>query len=157
MPPKTEENDDTLIGEIVDTNQSAQRPHQKIGIEAIVLEVFARPVIPPRSERFDDGTERASRSGQTIDVPPFAVVVKLFDDSAAAQRLQTLGEEVFRNPRNSAVDVVETELAVQQLAQNERCPALREDLRAHRDGTELSVEGHGPKVRAVFAGRKFRL
>jgi len=153
--PKTEENDDTLIGEVADTYQFSERPHQKIGVETIVLEVLARPVISPRSERFDDGTEGAPRGGQTIDVPPFAVAAKLFDNPAAAQRLETLGEQVLRNPRHAAVDVVEAKLAVQQLAQDEWRPALGEDLCAHGDGTELPIEAHGGSNLRSLAGRSW--
>ena len=150
--PKAEENDNTLIGEVADANQSTERPHQKIGIEAIVLEVLARPVISPPSERFDNGTEGAPRGRQTIDMLPFAVAVELLDERTSAQRVQTLSEEVFRNPRHAAVDVVEAKLATQKLAQDERRPAFGEDLCTHRDGTELAVEGHGPKM-GSHAGR----
>jgi hypothetical protein len=55
------------------------------------------------------------------------------------------------------VDVIEPKLAMQKLAQDERRPALGEDLRAHRDWAELAVERHGTNLPAVCSERKFRL
>ena len=155
--PKAEENDHTLIGKAVDANQSTERPPQKIGIEAIVLEVLARPIISPPSERFDDGTEGATGWRQAIGVLPCAVAVELLDEPTSAQRLEALSEEVFRHPWTAPMDVVEAKLAMQALAEDERRPAFGEDLGAHRDRTELTVEGHGAKVPSALSGRKFRL
>ena len=88
---------------------------------------------------------------------PFAVPVKPLDEAASAQRRQALRKEVLRNPRHGAVEVVEAKLATQELAQDERRPAFGEDLRAHRDGTELAIEGHGATIGASRAGGTFTI
>jgi hypothetical protein len=45
--------------------------------------------------------------------------------------------------------------AIQELAQDERSPTLREDLGAARDGAELTVLRHGDSQRLGSADRKF--
>src|SRR5690242_10616245 len=52
VSPKSEEDDDPLIGQAVDAHQSTERPHEKIGIEPVVLEILARPVVSPYAEGF---------------------------------------------------------------------------------------------------------
>jgi hypothetical protein len=79
-------------------------------------------------------------------VPVFALGVDLLDDATPAQRLQSLREEIFRDSRNAAVKVAEAQLSDEQLAKNERRPALGEDLGAEGNGTELSIGGHDLKV-----------
>ena len=79
---------------------------------------------------------------------------ELLDDPAPLQRVQALGEEIPRPPRNAMLDVAEPSPAHEQLAQDERRPAFGEDLGAERDGTELSVVAHGGKDGPLGVGRK---
>src|SRR5207302_10423708 len=77
------------------------------------------------------------------------------DDAGARERGEALGQEVARDPRKSDLKLAETLAAVQQLAQDERRPALGEDLRATRDRAELAVVRHVHKSTPHSPPRKF--
>jgi hypothetical protein len=87
----------------------------------------------------------------------FALGVDLFDDATSAQRLQSLSEQIPRDSRNPAVQVAEATFAYEQLAKNEWRPALGEDLRTERNGTELSIGSHHSKVGSPQPRGKFAL
>jgi len=103
VSPKSEHQHDTLVRQCVDAHHPPQRPHQEVGIEVFVFEVLGRPVVAPRPEGFDHGTERTPGDSQAIPVPMFALGVDLFDDATSAQRLQSLSEEIPGDSRDPAV------------------------------------------------------
>ena len=138
--------DHTLIRERVDANHSSQRPHQEIWIEMLVGEIFARPPVSPRPQRLDYRTELPPRFGQSIFVAVAVLCIQLLDDSTLLKGVQTLREQVPRDPGQPAVKVVESAAAQEQLTQDEWRPALGEDLRAHGDGAELTVARHGSQA-----------
>ena len=51
-------------------------------------------------------------------------------------------------------NVVEATAARQELAQDDGCPALREDLGGHGDRAELTIASHGQDARGRGAGRQ---
>jgi hypothetical protein len=64
------------------------------------------------------------------------------DDADALERGQPVREQAARDPRQPTPQLVEVSRSAEKLADNERCPALGEDLGASRDGTELTVSAH---------------
>ena len=146
MPPESKDGDDTLVGERVDAHHPPQRPHEKIGIEILVGEIFRRPPVTPCAERIDHGTELATSSGQAILVTVTALCGKLLDDPASLQRLQSLREEIPGHSRDATLDVTESPAANEQLAQNEWRPALGEDLGPQGNGAKLTIVSHDAKV-----------
>ena len=154
MSPELERDDDTFLWQRFHADHPPQRPHAEVRIEVLILQVFARPVVAPRSERIDDGAELPAGKRQAVVVPVFTIGLDLLDDSAASQRLQPLGEQIPGDPGNTAMEIAEGTGSEQQLAQNERRPSFGEDLGTERDGTELSVGRHGSKVRSAPMGGK---
>jgi hypothetical protein len=57
--------------------------------------------------------------------------------------MEALREEIPGDPWDATVDIRESSAAAEQLAQNERRPALGEDLSTEGHGTKLTVSGHG--------------
>ena len=92
---ESEHDDHTLVRQRVHAHHPPQRPHEEVGIEALVLEVFARPIVAPRSECIDHWRERPAGVSQAIMVSAFTVGLDLLDDSAAAQRLESQRKEDF--------------------------------------------------------------
>src|SRR2546428_13301625 len=74
--------------------------------------------------------------------------------AGARERGEALGEEVARDPRKSELKLAETMAAVQQLSQDERRPALGEDLRAPRHRAELAIFRHAHSQRLASPDRK---
>ena len=66
-----------------------------------------------------------------------------------------MGEQILRDPGNAAVEIAEAPWPVQQLAEDERRPALGEDLGTQGNGAELSIAGHVPKLDSSRAPGKF--
>ena len=57
-----------------------------------------------------------------------------------------LDKERAGNKRNATMDFVEMKRPGEHLAQDDRCPALREHLACHRHGTDLTETGfHSPE------------
>lgn len=104
---KSKERDDPFVGECIDANHSAQRPHEEIRIEVLVGEIFRGPSVAPRSERFDHGAELAPRNRETILMSVSLRRRQLLDDAASTQRLKSLGEEIPRHPGDAPLDVGE--------------------------------------------------
>ena len=77
------------LGQRFYADHPPQRPHAEVRIEVFILEVLARPVVAPRSERIDDRTKLPAGEGQAI-VMPVRVGLDLLDDSAESQRFQPL-------------------------------------------------------------------
>lgn len=153
MSAKMEEQNHALIRQRIDAHHSAQRPHQEIGIEILVRQILARPAVAPGAERIDHRAELATAGGEMVFLMSI-LAGSLLDDAAALEGVQALGEKIPRDPWNAAVDVGESSPAHEQLAQNERGPALGEDLGAECHGTELSVGGHDSNVDGVLEGGK---
>src|SRR5439155_23267549 len=84
---------------------------------------------------------------QVIAVAPTAVHRSPLDHTRARERGEPLGQEVARDPRKSELDLAEAMAAVQKLAQDERRPALGEDLSPTRYRAELRVMRHVPSQR----------
>ena len=141
MPTETKLEHDTLVGERVDANQPSQRPHEEVGIQVFIREILSRPSVAPRTQCIDHWTELATTRCQMV----FLMSIRsrsLLDDPASLQGVQALRQEIPGNPWDATVDVGESPAAHEQLAQNERGPALGEDLGAECHGTKLSVGGH---------------
>ena len=68
------------------------------------------------------------------------------EDALALEVLEPLDEQRPGDARQATGDVVEPRAAEDQLAQDQRRPAIGHDLGAHRDGTELSVARHGRRA-----------
>ncbi|MNY10472.1 hypothetical protein D3C86_1434520 [compost metagenome] len=89
------------------------------------------------AERHDDGAQFLSRLGQAV-LPDFA-------DSRAAhdadffQMAKPLCEQAGGHPWYAAVQFIEAFAAAQQLANEQRCPALAQCFGTARNRAELTV------------------
>jgi hypothetical protein len=71
------------------------------------------------------------------------------------ERGQALGQQVARDAWKAVPQLAEAAAALEQLAQNERRPALREDLGPKRDWTKLTVARHATSLTPAAVCDKF--
>src|SRR6185295_13756662 len=103
------------------------------------------------TERTDDRTKLTTRLCQVIfrSQSPLPAL----DNPDRFELLEPSTEQAPRYQRNSAVQIAEMRAAEQQLAQDQRRPALGKDLGAFGDRAILAVAFHGgpPLVRDMCA------
>jgi len=76
-----------------------------------------------------------------LEAPPGSGGAPL-DQSGSLQRSQPLGQEGTRDAGQPSLQLAEPMAPGQQLAQDQRCPALGEHLGAQRDRAELAIAPH---------------
>src|SRR5688572_4110823 len=149
--------DDHAAGawELLQAHEAADVPHEEAGVQLRALQAAPDPARAPVPEREHDRAQllRGRRRvvlDACIDLPPL-------DDPHLLQLLQPRGEQRRRHARNAPAQVVEAAAAAEQLAHDERRPALAEDLRASRDRAELTVVDHAlkPTGTAIAARSRF--
>jgi hypothetical protein len=114
----------------------AHEPHEQSRVEVFGPKVGGREVVPPLAERDDHRPERHAGVGEVVLGSGPAL-----EQPGALKGRQPLGQQGPGDPRQPSMQVVEAMAAGEQLAEDERCPSLGEDLRAERDRAELSVGG----------------
>src|SRR5207244_12356319 len=115
------------------------RPHEQRGIQVLRRELLRRVALAPRAEALDDLTELLSRRSQPILAPPSTGQRCTDDDARVLQLAQPLAEPRPRNQPHAAADLAESSRPGEELAQDQRRPALGEDLGGDGDRTELAI------------------
>ena len=141
-----ETHDDAARREEMPVDAAPHPPHQERGILLLSAGVAKRPARPPLSKRLDDGFEFSARGAQMVFGPAAVGGQPSFNHAGLIQLPQALGQQRTRDPREAALEVVEPVDALEELANNERSPAVAEDLRAPSDRAVLSVRLHGPSM-----------
>ena len=115
-------------------------PHEESGIELFALESTADPTCAPVPERHDEGPQFFSRGGHTVLGPGLGL--HALDHTDFLELAESLRKQGRRHARYSASNVVEVRAAAQQLADDQRRPALAENFGTTSDGTELPITEH---------------
>ena len=136
-------------GPVVDV--AVHVPQQQLGIEVLVADL-ADPADAPHSQRLDHRLQLAA--GRRQDIPHVVAIAAPVDHARPDQLVQPLGQQGRRHPRDPAAQVVETLTAGDQLADDEQCPPLVEQL--HRLGHRAELVIRGPHAASVSPGQRPR-
>jgi hypothetical protein len=90
----------------------------------------------------DDGVQLPTGRRQPILVALPVGRSPPLDDACAFERRQAVREEAAGDPRHSPEELVEVSGAAEELADDERRPALGEELCSSRDRAELAISRH---------------
>jgi hypothetical protein len=132
---EVEADDDASIREPVSAQRVAHRPQSHEWIE--VLRGDLEPACPPLAERLADPEEVVACRRELVVVPaPVGLGCRL-DDTEPFELLEALREQGAGKPRRTLQDLAEASAAKVQVADDQRCPALGEDLGATSDGAVL--------------------
>lgn len=149
--PELEEDDDPVIRQIFLPHQPMQDPHDEIGVEVRVPEIPTGPLVPPDSEGLDHRTELPAGVREMIFETSAWCDRFPRDNSAVRQSIEALAKQIARYPRHTSMDVSEPPGAGQEFPQNQRRPALGENLRGQRHGTKLRISTHALKHDRIVA------
>jgi hypothetical protein len=137
--------DHALVRESVTTERGAHRPQRHKRIE--VLGGDLEPTSSPLAEGLADLEQIVARARELVSVTaPVSLGCRL-DDAEAFELLEPLREQGVGQSGRTLEDLAEGFTAQVQVADDQRRPALSEDLRATGDRTVLAV---GPHVRSVL-------
>jgi hypothetical protein len=146
-----EEDDDPVIRQILLAHQPMHDPDDEIGVKVLVSEITTGPLVSPGSEGLDHRSELPAGVRELIfetmplcdGFPP--------DNSAVRQGIEALAKQIARYPRHTSIDVSKPPGAGQEFPQNQRRPALGENLRSQRHGTKLRISTHALKHDRIVA------
>src|SRR6266545_7012965 len=141
---KIEADDDASIREPVSAERVAHRPQGHEGVE--VLGGQLEPTRTPLAERLADREEVVARGRELVVVPATVGLGRGLDHTEAFELLEPLREHGAREPGRALQDPTEASAAQVQVADDQRRPALGEDLGATRDGAVLAVGSHRASV-----------
>src|SRR5262245_17804818 len=129
---------DRSSGEAVRPEDRVDGGHEVGGIAVLLPELD--PVLGPDAQLVEDRLELAPRRGRVVlPTPPLAVGASL-DDAGVLERPEPRREEALADPPDAVLDLAEV-VAVEEddLAQDQRRPALGDDLAGQGDRTHLLV------------------
>src|SRR5688500_16099302 len=135
---------DASIREPVSAERVAHRPQGHEGIE--VLGSDLEPARAPLAERPADGEQVVARDRELVVVPAPAGLGRRLDHSEPLELPESLGEQGAGESGRALQDLAEARTAKVQVADDQRGPALGEDLGAAGDGTVLAVGPHQASV-----------
>src|SRR6185437_1351513 len=101
-------------------------------------QLVAQPALCPKPHFLDHGEELAAGVREVVLEAAARGALPL-DDAGELQLLEAAGEERGGHARHAALQLVEAHAAEQQLANDQRRPALRQHLGGERDRAELPV------------------
>ena len=104
------------------------------------------PMRTPLAERLADREQVVARRRELVVVPaPIGLGCRL-DDTEPFELLEPLCEQGTGESGRALQDLTEVSAAKVQVADDQRCPALGEDLGATGDGAVLAVRPHDASV-----------
>ena len=124
-------------------------PQHDVGVG--VLAVHLRPALGPAADGLQHPGQVLAGRRRLVDRPAPVRLGADLQHPGPLQLAQAPGQQRPRQPGRAGGDLVEGPAAEQQVAQDDRRPALGEDLRPPRDRAELAVVAHGPVSPAVVA------
>ena len=107
-----------------------------------VLAGELHPVLGPLGDGVQHRPQLLPGEGWLIQRPVAVGLGTDHDDAGALQLVQPPGQQRPGQPGSAGGDLVEGVCAVEEVAHDDRGPALGEDLRAPRDRAELAVVAH---------------
>src|SRR5262249_53651796 len=110
--------------------------------EVVARELLRGVALTPLAEALDDLAEFLARCSQAILAPAAARERRADDDTGVLQLAKPLAQQGAGDQRHAALDLAKPARAREQLAKDQRRPALGEDLGSDRDGTELTIAFH---------------
>src|SRR5205823_5433760 len=142
LTPKLEADEDLLVRQRVGTDAASQEPHQQAGVEILGAQLLRAPLVPPRPERENEGPQLLAGLRRVVIRAAPADTLPALDHPGLLEKRQPLDEQVPRDPGQAELKLTEAVTPEQDLAEDERRPALGEDLRTQSDRAELTVPLH---------------
>jgi hypothetical protein len=140
---------DAVRREVLRPDRAMHVPHQQGHVEVLGLQPAAHPARAPFAHHHDQGLKLAAGIGQMILEAAAGRALPALDHPFLLQELQALREQRRRHQRHAEAQIIETRAATDQLAQNQRRPTLRKDLRRLGDRAELAIAAHATIIRPV--------
>jgi len=142
-PPavEIELHNDPVAGELIEVNPPVHPPQQQGWIELLRPRVAQRPLGSPPPQGPDSPLEFFSPVRQTI----FAAAIirdAPLEHAELPESFKTSLQQGARNSWKAAHQLVEVAAAAQELADDQDCPTVTQNLRSPRDGTILIVSFH---------------
>jgi hypothetical protein len=141
---EVEADDDASIREPVSAERVAHRPQGHEGVEVLGGEL--EPARTPLAERPADREELVACGREPVVVPAPAALGRRLDDTEPLELLEPLREQGTGKPGRALQDLAEAPAAEVQVADDQRCPALGEDLGSTGDGAVLPVRPHDASI-----------
>src|SRR5262249_4642809 len=138
-----EPHDHSSRGQVGYVDPAVHGPDQQHRIEVARRELLGGVTLAPLAEALHDLAELVPGLGQLILPTASGCERRALDHARVFQLVQTLRQEGARDQRHPAADLVESPGTGEQLAQDQRCPSLGEDLAGHGDRAELTIALHG--------------
>lgn len=151
---EVEADDDAPTREPVSVEHVAHRPQGHKGIE--VLGGDLEPGGTPLAERHADLEEVVTRGCELVMAPAPVRLGCRLDDAESFELLEPLREHGAGEPGRSLQDLTEAGAPQIQVADDQRRPALGEDLGATSDGAVLAVCPHDASVAPLPSAVKSR-
>ena len=119
-------------------------PQHDVGVG--VLAVHLRPALGPAADGLQHPGQVPAGRRRLVERPTAVRLGADLHHPGPLQLAQAPGQQRPRQPGCAGGDLVEGPAAEQQVAKDDRRPALGEDLRAPRDRAELAVAAHGQSL-----------
>ena len=132
---------------------AAHPPEQHDRIELRWSRVPECPARPPDAEDVDHALELTAGRGEMVGGGTRSRTRAPLDDPRSFQSPESLGEQGARDAGQAAVELVEVTDARQELPNDQRGPAVGQDLRGASDGTVLAVQIHGGHLQLLGVGQ----
>jgi hypothetical protein len=95
---------------------------------------------PPCEDRPQDGGQREPLGRQPVlGAKGVLAVDRTLDEAALLEPLEAAGEELGRDARQGGEELAEPALAEEEVADDEQCPAVPDDVEGLGDGASLVV------------------
>src|SRR5512145_8491 len=152
---EVEADDDASIRKPVSAERVAHRPESHEGVE--VLRGDLEPTRTPFAERLAHLEEVVARGRELVVVPAPVRLGCRRDDTDPFELLQPLREQGTGESGRALQDLTEALAADVQVADDQRRPALGEDLGAAGDRAVLAVGPHGREYPAAAFAREVQI
>lgn len=149
-----EPDDRGLLRELVEVDQLQGGPEHVAGIHVMRLDL--EPPGTPLAHGIHDRLQRQAHLGQLIRRTASRGIRDPHQYPMPLQRVEPLSQQRGGDSGRALPDLVEGAAAVQQIADDDRRPALREQFGAPGDRAKLTVVAHVLNVAQVRTGGNFR-
>jgi len=141
--------DDPLPGEQIEVDPPVHPPQQQCWVEFLGPRFGQRPTRSPPTQIPDGPLQLFPRRRQMIFAPAITRGAP-FQQAESRESFEAPLEQGPRDPGKASGQLIEVTAAVQELADDQDCPTVTQDLRSPRDWTILVVWSHA----SIIAGSR---